>query len=104
MHFYGCTQLYYPLPKLAYFTNKPYSPYCLSVYELPDSLEKIYDDRQYSYLYQFVEAGKGDIYDFIKAKKLTHIILDCYLPLPSYLEGKVSRIAEIDGNLVFKLL
>ena len=103
-HFFCCTQLYYPLPKLAYFTNKPYSPYCLSVYELPDNLEKIFDDRQHSYLYQFVESGKGDVYDFIKDKKITHIILDSYLPLPSYLEGKVSRIAEIDGNIILKLL
>lgn len=99
-----------PLKKLALILpDGYYAPYCLSVFEIPESTVLKFDERKDAYLWKYVDNKKLSdefkttevaITDFIKDKRINYIVVEKNALTPQYL-CNAKLIQEFDGNRVY---
>lgn len=96
-----------PMHKIIHY-NGFYSPYCFSVYDIPDNVPLKYDDRHLSLFYQFVENQKAinrfssiteSQIDFIRKYNIGYIIVEKDASLPDGLLNLIdNKYVDNMGN------
>ena len=97
--------LFYPMTKLTHIMPQGYyRPYCLSVFDLPEDLDPLWNDSQASDLYQYAihqEEGMSQeqvLLNFIQDKQINYIVVEKDATLPEFLESHSTLVAECNGD------
>lgn len=102
--------LYFPMDRMVHLLPNGYCPYCLSVYDLPDDINPIWNNMEKSELWQFGEKWKEQyatvgqdemISSFIEDKNINYIIVEKGASLPQYLSSSFKQVIEWDCNKVY---
>lgn len=101
-----------PLNKIQHVVSDGYyAPYTLSVFDIPNNINPLYDERRQSELWKYVEQIKNEgkkierdesIKEFIHLHKIEYIIIERNANIPDYLLSE-KIIAEYEGNKIIKL-
>lgn len=102
-----------PLNKIAYIvSNGYYAPYCLSVFDIPNDTDPIFDERTKSDFWKYTQLKRKEqplitLEDctllFIREKCIKYLIVESKAQLPKYLIGRSNMLGELKGDRIYKV-
>lgn len=102
--------LVFPMVKLAHvIPDGYYRPYCLSVFDLPEDLDPLWNDSQESNLFQFArkyDASYGTdkiIYEFVRVNGINYIVVEKNAELPACFLNDAQLIAAYNGDRLYEI-
>ena len=103
--------LIFPMDKMVHvIPDGYYRPHCLSVFDLPEDLDPLWNDSQTSELYQFaLKQGTTEdnnllIQDFVYAMGINYIVVEKEAELPASLINNSQLIAAFNGDRLYEII
>ena len=102
--------LVFPMVKLAHvIPDGYYRPYCLSVFDVPEDLDPLWNDSQESNLFQFSRKYEASletdeiISKFVRAYGINYIVVEKDAELPACFDDNSQLVAAFDGDRLYEI-